>query len=57
MDGYLNEHGRLHLGRFERFLQHLSEKEMERFDDVYSDAKWLEGKRAAKGKGGRHAVR
>ena len=72
LDGYLNENGHLNLARFERFLSRLSEKEMERFDDVYSDAKWIEGKtahaasgagggagrgRGGGGRGGRHAIR
>ncbi len=72
LDGYLNENGHLNLARFERFLSRLSEKEMERFDDVYSDAKWIEGKtahaasgagggagrgRGGRGRGGRHAIR
>ncbi len=59
LDGYINEHGVLNLKRFEQFLKYLSEKEMDRFDDVYSDSKWLEGKTAARdGKGGkRHAIK
>ena len=30
---------------------------MERFDDIYSDAKWLEGKTAARTATGRHTVK
>lgn len=45
----MNCGGSLHLNRFEEFLLVLSERELERFDDIYSDAKWLEGKTAVRG--------
>jgi hypothetical protein len=38
----------LNLVRFEKFLSSLSTREMDRFDDIYSDNKWLEGKTAKK---------
>ena len=37
--------------RFEKFLAQPSESELEKFDDIYSDAKWLEGKTARKNNG------
>ena len=46
--GYINESGALNLPRFEKFLSSLSAREMDRFDDIYSDNKWLEGKTAKK---------
>ena len=46
--GYINENGALNLARFEKFLSSLSGREMDRFDDIYSDNKWLEGKTAKK---------
>jgi len=48
--GYINENGTLNLPRFEKFLASLSVREMDRFDDIYSDNKWLEGKTARKKK-------
>ena len=57
LGGYINVGGELQLARFEKFLKALSQKEMERFDDIYSDAKWLEGKTAAKTAAGRHTVK
>ena len=56
LGGYINEGGTLHLKRFEIFLKKLSESELEKFDDIYSDAKWLEGKTAKKTKTGRSVV-
>lgn len=50
--GYMNCGGTLNLQRFEKFLRLLSERELERFDDIYSDAKWLEGKTAVRSVGG-----
>ena len=57
LGGYINVGGELQLARFEKFLKVLSQKEMERFDDIYSDAKWLEGKTAARTAAGRHTVK
>jgi len=51
LGGYLNENGTLNLPRFEAFMARLSEFEMEKFDDIYSDAKWLEGKTARRTNG------
>ena len=48
LGGYINNNGSLNLHRFESFLQALSEKELDHFEDIYSDAKWLEGKTAKK---------
>ena len=39
------------LPRFEKFMQALSQCELEKFDDIYSDSKWLEGKTAKKTNG------
>jgi len=44
--GYINNRGTLHLKRFEQFLAALSIREMDRFEEIYSDNKWLEGKTA-----------
>ena len=46
----------MNLKRFEIFLKKLSESELEKFDDIYSDAKWLEGKTAKKNKSGKTVV-
>jgi len=51
LGGYINEGGTLNLKRFEKFMVKLSELELEKFDDIYSDAKWLEGKTAKKTNG------
>jgi len=51
LGGYINEGGKLNLRRFEKFMVKLSELELEKFDDIYSDAKWLEGKTAKKTNG------
>ena len=56
LGGYINEGGQLNLKRFEIFLKKLSESELEKFDDIYSDAKWLEGKTAKKTESGRTVV-
>ena len=37
--------------RFEKFMHTLAQYELEKFDDIYSDAKWLEGKTARKNNG------
>jgi hypothetical protein len=36
LGGYLNEGGFLNLPRFERFMETLSQYELEKFDDIYS---------------------
>ena len=51
LGGYMNINGLLNLHRFELFLQALSEKELDHFEDIYSDAKWLEGKTSKKVQG------
>ena len=48
LGGYINNGGTLHLKRFEKFMETLAETEMDRFDEIYSDSKWLEGKTASK---------
>lgn len=55
LGGYMNCGGSLSLPRFEKFLAALAEKEMDRFEEIYSDAKWIEGK-TAKRKGGQKVV-
>ena len=50
LGGYINEGGTLNLKRFEKFMEALAESEMDRFDEIYSDSKWLEGKTASKQK-------
>ncbi|XP_060800903.1 5'-3' exoribonuclease 1 [Amyelois transitella] len=44
LDGYINEAGDLHLGRFEIFLQELAKIDKEKFQDTYADLKYFEGK-------------
>eukprot|EP00092_Neocalanus_flemingeri_P006262 GFUD01006736.1.p1 GENE.GFUD01006736.1~~GFUD01006736.1.p1 ORF type:complete len:1636 (+),score=540.21 GFUD01006736.1:158-5065(+) len=51
LGGFINEGGILNLKRFEKFMLKLSESELEKFDDIYSDSKWLEGKTAKKTNG------
>ena len=51
MGGYINEAGHLNLARFEQFMIALSKCELEKFDDIYFDSKWLEGKTAKKTNG------
>ena len=57
LGGYINESGTLNLRRFEALLAVLSERELEHFDNIYSDAKWLEGKTARKTSAGQHLVK
>ena len=52
----MNINGKLHLARFAMFLEALAEKELDRFEDIYSDAKWIEGKTAKKVHGGKSKV-
>lgn len=42
--------------RFELFLRALSEKERDRFEDIYADAKWIEGKTSKKVQGSKSKV-
>ncbi|XP_026751467.1 5'-3' exoribonuclease 1 isoform X2 [Galleria mellonella] len=44
LDGYINEAGDLNLGRFEIFMQELAKIDKEKFQDVYTDLKYFEGK-------------
>ena len=56
LGGYMNMKGTLNLERFEKFLQALAEKEMDRFEDIYSDAKWIEGKTSKKVHGSKSKI-
>ena len=56
LTGYINLNGKLHLSRFETFLEALAEKELDRFEDIYSDAKWIEGKTTKKVHGAKAKV-
>ena len=56
LGGYMNQNGTLNLERFEKFLQALAEKEMDRFEDIYSDAKWIEGKTSKKVQGSKSKI-
>ena len=56
ISGYMNIGGKLNLKRFELFLEALAEKELDRFEDIYSDAKWIEGKTAKKVQGAKAKV-
>jgi 5'-3' exonuclease len=42
--GYLNEHGTLHLERFQLVLNELATFEMENFEQEYADSNWFKGK-------------
>eukprot|EP00794_Sanderia_malayensis_P014879 gene14879-16425_t len=44
LDGYLHDGGSLSLTRFQKFLDAVSKFDRERFEDVYTDMKWLEGR-------------
>eukprot|EP00095_Tigriopus_kingsejongensis_P010572 maker-scaffold1137_size60140-snap-gene-0.17 protein:Tk10572 transcript:maker-scaffold1137_size60140-snap-gene-0.17-mRNA-1 annotation:"5 -3 exoribonuclease 1" len=57
LGGYLNVHGHLNLARFEVFMRTLAEKELERFDSIYSNSKWLEGKTAHRNASGKHTIK
>ena len=48
--------GTLNLPRFEQFLSALAEMELDRFEEIYSDAKWIEGKTAKRLQGGKNKV-
>uniref|UniRef100_A0A0K2UAM2 Uncharacterized protein n=1 Tax=Lepeophtheirus salmonis TaxID=72036 RepID=A0A0K2UAM2_LEPSM len=56
LDGYINENGVLNLKRFEKFMAAMGEMELARFDEIYSDMKWIEGKTARKNNKGQHTV-
>ncbi|XP_063888211.1 5'-3' exoribonuclease 1-like [Scylla paramamosain] len=49
LDGYLNEGGKLHLPRFEKFMVKLAEFELENFHEIYADLKYFKGKRLKDG--------
>ncbi|XP_071541169.1 5'-3' exoribonuclease 1 [Panulirus ornatus] len=50
MDGYLNDGGTLHLGRFEKFMAKLAEFELEQFHEQNADLKYFQSKRLENGK-------
>ena len=49
LDGYLNEGGKLHLARFEKFMIKLTEFELETFQETYADLKYFRGKKLKAG--------
>lgn len=44
ISGYINEAGSLNLERFEKFMNKLGNYDMEHFDEIYADLKFLESK-------------
>ncbi|XP_053648678.1 5'-3' exoribonuclease 1 isoform X1 [Cherax quadricarinatus] len=44
LDGYLNDGGKLHLGRFEKFMAKLSEFDVEQFHEHNADLKYFHNK-------------
>ncbi|XP_056600072.1 5'-3' exoribonuclease 1 isoform X1 [Triplophysa dalaica] len=44
LGGYLNENGHLNLGRFEKYMEKLSDFDREHFSEVFVDLKWFESK-------------
>ena len=44
LDGYINLNGYLNLSRFQKFLNKLSEHDMESFRETFADLAFLEGK-------------
>ncbi|XP_030763279.1 LOW QUALITY PROTEIN: 5'-3' exoribonuclease 1-like [Sitophilus oryzae] len=45
LDGYINEAGTLNLSRFEKFMQKLSDFDIENFEDIRDDKMFLESKK------------
>lgn len=43
-EGYINEAGTLNLERFEKFMERLSQFDVEQFEEVYADLKYFEAK-------------
>lgn len=50
LDGYLNQGGTLHLGRFEKFMNKLAEYDVEHFQETNADLKYFNSKRLKGGK-------
>ncbi|KAK3858374.1 hypothetical protein Pcinc_035435 [Petrolisthes cinctipes] len=50
LDGYLNQGGTLHLGRFEKFMAKLAEFDVEQFQETNADLKYFNKKRLKDGK-------
>lgn len=48
--GYINENGSLHLERFEKFMEKLSEFDFENFEEIRDDLLWMEAKSGKKSK-------
>uniref|UniRef100_H2ZAS5 5'-3' exoribonuclease 1 n=2 Tax=Chordata TaxID=7711 RepID=H2ZAS5_CIOSA len=48
LDGYLNEGGTINLQRMQVYLQAISKFDLDHFEEIYSDYKWLESKSKAK---------
>lgn len=44
MDGYLNVNGYLNLPRFQKFIEKLSEFDLNEFKETFADLKYLESK-------------
>lgn len=44
LGGYINEAGALNLSRFEKFMEALSQIDMEHFQETYADLKYFEAK-------------
>lgn len=51
LDGYLNDGGKLNLGRFEKFMAKLTDFELEQFHEQNADLKYFQSKRLEDGKG------
>ncbi|KAG7166243.1 5'-3' exoribonuclease 1-like [Homarus americanus] len=49
LDGYLNDGGKLHLGRFEKFMAKLSEFDVEQFHEQNADLKYFQSKKLKDG--------
>ena len=50
LDGYLNNGGHLHLGRFEKFMEKLADVDVEMFHEINADLKYFNSKRLGNGK-------
>jgi len=50
LGGYINEHGRLNVGRLQLILNELGVFEREHFEYEFADANWFKGKQSGGGK-------
>ena len=48
LDGYLNEDGKLNLSRFQKYLNGLTDIDIDNFSDTYADLKYFESKTGRK---------